>query len=419
MSNFSNEYKAEKDSNGKWTIYDVPFFKIGKHKGIDYDEQWVQTAIARSNKLQDEEGYMAPVFVGHTDPLNPSEERPSVGLMSQIRLVGDTLFTNISNIADDIFDSLKNVIYPYRSAEMVTTSDGGIISGLALTSSNPPYFKFPPMNLKFNQFGDDLSPETIVYEDDESDEKIVKMFVALSRSIEDLGKTLTDHLESSSKGGQKMSEEKQTTQDYSELIGKLDAFSNAFDTMTVRMEENEKTTKVLAETLINERDARAREQKDARNSSVVSYIEDLRQGKSPFLKGKAVAPAILETAPFIQLNEAEDVKVTFNEDGVEVEKSVYDAVKGWANEVFTAAENNTLFITPGETVKSSDNIAEALPSDQEETDTVDYVARDAEIRATMISIAGDEDKYEEVKKDYNRFNDLRRQAFIELDIDED
>ena len=102
-----------------------------------------------------------------------------------------------------------------------------------------------------------------------------------------------------------------------------------------------------------------------------------------------------------------------------MEKSVYDAVKGWANEVFTAAENNTLFITPGETVKSSDNIAEALPSDQEETDTVDYVARDAEIRATMISIAGDEDKYEEVKKDYNRFNDLRRQAFIELDIDED
>ena len=418
MPKFATQYKTKQDEIGNWTIYDIPFFKAGTHKGVDYDEKWISSALSRASKLEDEDGYKASVYVGHPEPGKEKAERPSVGLMSKIRQVGDTLYTNITNIPDAVFDIYKNVSYPFRSAEMVSTPDGGIISGLALTSDIP-YFKFPALNLKFNEFGDDLNPDVVVYLDNG---EAIEMFSALSGSMDDLKKMVQDHIDSTSKGGHEMSEDhkkEETAVDLSAVTTQLDKFNELMSSMNARMDESDKTTKALAETLIAERSAREAEQKDAKNAAVFSYIEDLRLGKADFLKGKAVAPAVLEVAPFIQLNETADVKVTFTEDGVEVEKPVYEAVKQFTEAIISAAVENTLLITPGDVVKKGEDSEVVVPEDKNQESEVNYVERDELINAKMLELAGGEDELKEYKTDFNKLSGLRRDAFIELGIDDD
>ena len=144
-------YQTSSNNDGTINIHDVEIFKLGRHKGFDYDEDWSQKAINNFNS-QKADGFFPSVIIGHNDG---KEEKPARGFMDNLKLDGDIVKSDIVKIPQDIFKNLKERQFPHRSVEI--NPDDARFTALALLGSTSPYHKLPIM-----EFGED--PDNVVIE---------------------------------------------------------------------------------------------------------------------------------------------------------------------------------------------------------------------------------------------------------------
>lgn len=135
--------KWQRDSDGTYTIQEVPILELGNVKGLDLDETWGDRAVAFFQSLKTSKGYLPSVFVGHNSDDDTVPERPSVGLLDNLRRVGKTLIADIRHVSEEVFAQIKAGMWPYRSIEFFPKS--AEITGLALLGSREPYIKTPPL----------------------------------------------------------------------------------------------------------------------------------------------------------------------------------------------------------------------------------------------------------------------------------
>jgi len=145
------EYPTTQNDDSTYNIQGVEIFRLGKHKGFNYSDDWGKATVANHADLQ-ENGYRPSVIIGHNQP--GGEEKPSRGFLENIRLNGDVMIADITNIHPETFESLRKKEYPHRSVEFVNPQDHRF-SALALLGGTSPYHKLPVMEV----FSETVSPE--------------------------------------------------------------------------------------------------------------------------------------------------------------------------------------------------------------------------------------------------------------------
>ena len=162
-------YTAERDETGQfWTIRDVPFFSElpagvrSNEKAIS--REWMESVIARHHKLETEQKHLPPVHANHHDS---GRENFRIGFLRPTRvgkliLDGEprwTLFGDIVRIDDKNFQDIRELRYPYRSAEIGRGWTAEIAS-LALSEDEAPHFKLPMLTIgnETRHFDREFSP---------------------------------------------------------------------------------------------------------------------------------------------------------------------------------------------------------------------------------------------------------------------
>jgi len=158
-------YKYTKAEDGTYTVEAVDIFELGKLRGFNYDEAWAQRALANFERRKAERGYLPTVIIGHTTDDEAVPEKPSIGFMDRLRLVGKTFYVDLVHIAEDVFTELQKGRWPYRSVELFDKA--AEFTSLALLGGTPPFFKFAPLT-----FGNERGEWVmfgVPYEKDEND----------------------------------------------------------------------------------------------------------------------------------------------------------------------------------------------------------------------------------------------------------
>ncbi len=135
-------YTWEETEKGKYKIKGVPIFELGEHRGFNYDAAWAKRALANFSRLKAEKGYVPPVIIGHTGD-DDSPQKPAVGFIENLRLVGTQFIADLANIGAEIFEQIKAGMWPYRSVEVY--DNAAQFTALALLGGTPPYMKTPPL----------------------------------------------------------------------------------------------------------------------------------------------------------------------------------------------------------------------------------------------------------------------------------
>lgn len=146
---FSHAYEAERQSNGNYTIRAVPVLPaVDGAKGVALTSGWLKRAAARILHRKYSQGYLPRVHVEHLGDVAGVNraagfmDNPAVRpLMLDGRLV-DTIFVDLVEVPPDVFEEIKSLRLPYRSAEVPSTGEEELKS-LALMQTFPPYFKLP------------------------------------------------------------------------------------------------------------------------------------------------------------------------------------------------------------------------------------------------------------------------------------
>jgi len=144
-------YAAKKQSDGTWTIYNVPIFAEHERNGVNVDKAWLEAAV-RKDQARRAEHYKAPVHIEHT---GGSTAPARAGHFELTRVGRDRyegaeryiLYANIVGVPDATFQRMKRGELPYRSPEVHDLNDPEINS-LALMESEVPYFRFPLLTLR-------------------------------------------------------------------------------------------------------------------------------------------------------------------------------------------------------------------------------------------------------------------------------
>lgn len=154
-------YTVTDNENGTKNIEGVPIFELGdfkSNKGKPYDDDWAERAIKTHNEIKAGDGYVPPVFIGHT---KDDEEKPASGHFDKLRKAGKKIIADLVQIPSTVYEEIKAGMWPSRSIEAVNTKSEARILGLALLGSSTPACKFGPV--QFN--GDPEDRETIKYVD--------------------------------------------------------------------------------------------------------------------------------------------------------------------------------------------------------------------------------------------------------------
>jgi hypothetical protein len=127
-----------------YSILKVPIFKAVKDEARgEFTEKDLFKIVKNFDKMAKEDWYPR-LFLGHHDPYS-NVNRPGIGFLDNIVKEDDTIYADLVKIKQDIFEEIKDLKYPYRSVEIKT--DAMEIKGLALLETQPPYFKFPLLNI--------------------------------------------------------------------------------------------------------------------------------------------------------------------------------------------------------------------------------------------------------------------------------
>jgi hypothetical protein len=132
----------DRAQDGTYTIRNVPIFELGNHRGFNYDESWARRALQSFARQKSERGYLPPVILGHTR--DDGEEKPAVGFVDRLRLVGRRLVGDLSGVAKELFDEIRAGRWPYRSVEVFDRA--AQITAVALLGGTPPYMKTAPLH---------------------------------------------------------------------------------------------------------------------------------------------------------------------------------------------------------------------------------------------------------------------------------
>ncbi len=191
------QYKTSKNDDGTINVHDLEIFKLGKHRGFEYDDEWADAAVAYHAE-KEASGNLPSVIIGHN---NGKEEKPSKGFLSKIRKNGDTIVANITKINPETFESLKKREFPHRSVEV--NPQERRFTALALLGGTPPYHKLPVM-----EFGDTDGCEVIEFAD--TDLAIQMDRDGKLSKIRDIFWRMMDALESIIRDGESSDPEKET-----------------------------------------------------------------------------------------------------------------------------------------------------------------------------------------------------------------
>lgn len=151
------KYPAHKLPDGSWVIKDVPIFAEHKRtlkNGVDVivDAKWMSEAVERAQQRKNEDGYLPPLnknhhrtpdnveFVGHFIPTHVGD------IVYEGRKI-KAMFADLVGINDEDMADIQAGNLPYRSVEIedVTSPE---IACLSLLDHNPPYFKFPNLEVE-------------------------------------------------------------------------------------------------------------------------------------------------------------------------------------------------------------------------------------------------------------------------------
>lgn len=132
----------EESGDGKHAVRGVPIFALGEHRGFAYDEAWARRALRTFVRLKREHSYLPPVILGHTT--DGAEEKPAVGFLDRLRLVGRHIVGDLVGLSKDVFEEIRAGHWPYRSVEVFDRA--AQITALALLGGTPPYLKTAPLH---------------------------------------------------------------------------------------------------------------------------------------------------------------------------------------------------------------------------------------------------------------------------------
>lgn len=147
-------YTAKQDSDGTWSIFDVPVFSElpagSRRNSVDIGREWMEEAVKRS-KILASEGYEAPLHIFHHDGLR--ETKPAGRIVfkdvRQIPYEGAPrwcVVTDFKKIPADVFAQIENEELPYRSVE-VHDWEKPEIASVALLNDEVPFFKLAMLTI--------------------------------------------------------------------------------------------------------------------------------------------------------------------------------------------------------------------------------------------------------------------------------
>mgnify|MGYP003627493424 CR=1 FL=1 len=141
-------YRYDKQEDGNYTVRSVAIFAKCKRGESEFDETWMDKAVAIANAEQTM-GYQPPVFVKHNgeySPTNTDDETTDGRLASlrraKVRVRGQLEEGIVADLIDVPQESLDKIIQhrlPGRSIESVQPMTRNKIDGLALLGRTPPY----------------------------------------------------------------------------------------------------------------------------------------------------------------------------------------------------------------------------------------------------------------------------------------
>ncbi len=152
---FGGQYEANQNSDGTWTIYDVPIMGPlpagARRNAFPIGKKWMQKAIENHARCMSE-GYIAPLHVYHHDQ---GKETQSAGMflpkkISQIRMGGRSvpvILADLMRVPEEVFEEIQALRLAYRSPEVAKWEDPQLAS-LALLPDEAPYFKLPLLTVE-------------------------------------------------------------------------------------------------------------------------------------------------------------------------------------------------------------------------------------------------------------------------------
>lgn len=462
-------YQAAQAEDGTWSITDVPVFYLGDHKGLKYDAAWANKTVANFNALA-AKGYKPPITKGHTQEGGP--ELPAVGLVESIKLSGEALLASLMKIPDVVFEEIKQGAWPYRSATV--SQEKSIFASLSLLGETPPYFKTPPLAVKFcEQFAEDfgmvndlqmanlygttttiasaisaqkrervieekldkvrdawwafqdLMRATMTEKSLTSEDKQGRMQALISEFqsiIEQAKPEITAMMSAKAEGETKMAE--------NTFLGRFSDDDRVALSAWVETVVTEKTggleSQIAAITV--ERDearqkftdgqaALTQLEESRRIEAVEHFADEAKRGLIPGMTDEkhhfrfAVAPAIVDLFPFKDLAlSANGTMVKFADKETPIAQAIMNAFA----ETVKAAVAGTLLVRLGETETENEQFSDPhLPASGQGTEkTVD----DRITEKIVALAAGEGVKYEDLKKNYVQFSGYRRKAMTELGL---
>ena len=136
------------------TIYAVPIFKIGTHNGREFSQDDLKEMVANFYALKKENpDFQIPIKVGHDD--KTESEKPAIGWMDNLKVEGQYIVADFTNVSDSVLNSFKEKQYKNRSVEILKDfvnsagkKMGRVISGIAVLGSSLPAVNLPDIRFK-------------------------------------------------------------------------------------------------------------------------------------------------------------------------------------------------------------------------------------------------------------------------------
>lgn len=324
-------YKNEKNEDGSYNILNVPIFKLGKHRGFNYDESWFEKT--KTNHTQDEQNdYFPSVIIGHNDDKG---EKPARGFLKNLQLSGENILADLIKIPENVFEQIKDRAFPHRSIEVKPKSNK--ITALALLGGTEPYHKLPVLEV-FSEAEDaevlsfmlndnsELEWDTSILDEAQKDESLSKLRRVISvftdrlwqifnsnKDIKTIKAKTTQVLDEGSESiktelNKIKTEVTMKTEKEPELFtqDQVDAAKvAALQEGSVKYREDFKAKHgVYPEDYVS-RMSQAEE--TARVEKITAFCQDL---KSKDFEGKAIAPALIDDVitPFLNMKDGTTVK---------------------------------------------------------------------------------------------------------------
>jgi hypothetical protein len=289
-------FESKKEPDGTYTIFSVPIFELGSHRGKTFDEPWFDKVKATHQELENK-GYYPSLIVGHNDD---KAEKPVSGFFRNLGLKGKQIVADLFKILEEDYQKLRERRYPHRSVEIFYNKNR--IDALALLGGTTPYHKLPILEVYKEQLE------------------------GLSRFGEEKGERIEIQIEEDS-----MSEEAKKFSEEELEAAKLSA--EATYKQLFKEQHGYDPEELLAE--MQKRD------KEAENASIDDFCESLKVEKDK----TAIAPVVVDSYVKPFLSGLSSGKVMFAE-------KEYDT-KAAAKELITAildkARENKLVVKFGET----------------------------------------------------------------------